>query len=176
MDTASNSSLIVDQLVTYADWFFPGEIDFDRDLDQLGGSIINGSETSTPPSSGGLRRCVSQSSLSDHESPTQGSPKPATRRKNKPAPTPPSGNTPDKRPDDKPPPAPDKPPRPLVTPTLSRASSKGLKQENIDFIGDSNPPTPIKTESNCSKNLENNFTPLNFDAINKTDHFKVIGL
>ncbi|XP_076389126.1 rho GTPase-activating protein 44 isoform X2 [Megachile rotundata] len=111
MSTANNSSLIVDQLITYADWFFPGEVDFDRDL-ELG--IINGSENQTTT----MRRCISNSSLSDHgESPPQGSPKPAVRRKNKPAPTPPNNTTPDKhdkKPDDKPPPTPDKPPRPLT--------------------------------------------------------------
>lgn len=126
MSTTSISSLIVDQLITYADWFFPGEIDFDRDL-EIG--IVNGSE----PQVIGMRRCVSNSSLSDHgESPPQGSPKPAARRKNKPAPTPPSGTTPDKNDkkcDDKPPPAPDKPPRPLMSATLNRATYKAQKHE-----------------------------------------------
>lgn len=145
MDTANNSSLIVDQLITYADWFFPGELDFDRDLD-LGG-VVNGMESNNVTPTVGMRRCASISSLSDHgESPPQGSsPKPATRRKNKPAPTPPSGNTPDKshaqqshqahleskRPDDKPPPAPDKPPRPLTTSTLNRATYKSQKHDQV---------------------------------------------
>ncbi|XP_018399869.1 PREDICTED: rho GTPase-activating protein 44-like isoform X3 [Cyphomyrmex costatus] len=126
MSTANNSSLIVDQLVTYADWFFPGEVDFDRDL-EIG--IINDTEHQTA----GMRRCVSNSSLSDHgESPTQGSPKPAARRKNKLAPTPPSGNTPDRH--DKPPPTPDKPPRALTS-TLNRATYKSQKHEvNIELI------------------------------------------
>ncbi|XP_011049503.1 PREDICTED: SH3 domain-binding protein 1-like isoform X2 [Acromyrmex echinatior] len=125
MSTANNSSLIVDQLVTYADWFFPGEVDFDRDL----WGIINDTEHQLV----GMRRCVSNSSLSDHgESPTQGSPKPAARRKNKLAPTPPSGNTPDRH--DKPPPTPDKPPRALTS-TLNRATYKGQKHEvNIELI------------------------------------------
>ncbi|XP_067212728.1 rho GTPase-activating protein 44-like isoform X3 [Linepithema humile] len=124
MSTANNSSLIVDQLITYADWFFPGEMDFDRDLD-IG--LINDMENQTV----GMRRCVSNSSLSDHgESPTQGSPKPAARRKNKPAPTPPSGNTPDRheRRDDRPPPTPDKPPR-VLTSTLNRSTYKAQKHE-----------------------------------------------
>lgn len=130
MNATNNSSLIVDQLVTYADWFFPGDIDFDRDLD-LG--IMNGSEQVV-----GMRRCMSNSSLSEPgESPPQGSPKPATRRKNKPAPTPPSG-TPDKHErklDDKPPPAPDKPPRPLSTATLNRATYKAQRHEvNAELI------------------------------------------
>ncbi|XP_016907023.1 rho GTPase-activating protein 44 isoform X2 [Apis cerana] len=120
MSTANNSSLIVDQLITYADWFFPGEIDFDRDLEV---GIINGSENQNT----NIRRCISNSSLSDHgESPPQGSPKPATRRKNKPAPTPPN-TTPDKhdkKSDDKPPPTPDKPPRPLTSATLNRKIQK----------------------------------------------------
>jgi len=125
MSTANNSSLIVDQLVTYADWFFPGEVDFDRDL----WGIINDTEHQTV----GMRRCVSNSSLSDHgESPTQGSPKPAARRKNKLAPTPPSGNTPDRH--DKPPPTPDKPPRALTS-TLNRATYKSQKHEvNTELI------------------------------------------
>lgn len=126
MSTANNSSLIVDQLVTYADWFFPGEMDFDRDL-EIG--IVNDMEHQTI----GMRRCVSNSSLSDHgESPTQGSPKPAARRKNKPAPTPPSGNTPDRH--DRPPPTPDKPPRALTS-TLNRSTYKSQKHEvNTELI------------------------------------------
>lgn len=128
MSTANNSSLIVDQLITYADWFFPGEVDFDRDL-ELG--IASDSENQTV----GMRRCVSNTSLSDHgESPPQGSPRPAARRKNKPAPTPPSGNTPDKherRCDDRqPPPTPDKPPRALALTTLTRPThNKAYKYE-----------------------------------------------
>ncbi|XP_077269112.1 rho GTPase-activating protein 44 isoform X1 [Temnothorax americanus] len=126
MSTANNSSLIVDQLITYADWFFPGEVDFDRDL-EIG--IVNDTEHQTI----GMRRCVSNSSLSDHgESPTQGSPKPAARRKNKPAPTPPGGNTPDRH--DKPPPTPDKPPRALTS-TLNRSTYKSQKHEvNTELI------------------------------------------
>ncbi|XP_025992134.2 rho GTPase-activating protein 44 isoform X2 [Solenopsis invicta] len=127
MSTANNSSLIVDQLITYADWFFPGEVDFDRDLD-IG--IMNDAEHQTV----GMRRCVSNSSLSDHgESPTQGSPKPAARRKNKPAPTPPGGNTPDRH-DKPPPPTPDKPPRALTS-TLNRSTYKSQKHEvNTELI------------------------------------------
>lgn len=126
MSTANNSSLIVDQLVTYADWFFPGEVDFDRDL-EIG--IVNDMEHQTI----GMRRCVSNSSLSDHgDSPTQGSPKPAARRKNKLAPTPPSGNTPDRH--DRPPPTPDKPPR-VLTSTLNRLTYKSQKHEvNTELI------------------------------------------
>lgn len=128
MSTANNSSLIVDQLITYADWFFPGEVDFDLEI-----GIMNDSESQSI----GMRRCVSNSSLSDHgESPTQGSPKPAARRKNKPAPTPPGGNTPDRheKRDDKPPPTPDKPPRAL-TATLNRSTYKAQKHEvNTELI------------------------------------------
>ncbi|XP_014481343.1 PREDICTED: rho GTPase-activating protein 44-like isoform X2 [Dinoponera quadriceps] len=127
MSTANNSSLIVDQLITYADWFFPGEMDFDRDLEM---GIVSDSENQTV----GMRRCVSNTSLSDHgESPPQGSPKPAARRKNKPAPTPPSGNTPDKHErkcdDRQPPPTPDKPPRALALATLTRPTHKPHKYE-----------------------------------------------
>ncbi|XP_063981616.1 rho GTPase-activating protein 44-like isoform X1 [Diachasmimorpha longicaudata] len=145
MSTANNSSLIVDQLITYADWFFPGEIDFDRDLDV---GIVNGNE----PQVIGMRRCISNSSLSDHgESPPQGSPKPATRRKNKPAPTPPNA-TPDKtekRMDDKPPPAPDKPPRPLTTATLNRHTYKAQKHEvNTELTTHHHEPKPERTDKN----------------------------
>lgn len=139
MSTANNSSLIVDQLITYADWFFPGEIDFDRDLEV---GIINGSENQNT----NIRRCISNSSLSDHgESPPQGSPKPATRRKNKPAPTPPNNTTPDKhdkKSDDKPPPTPDKPPRPLTSATLNRKIQKH-ETINIESI--------IKHDNNIEK-------------------------
>ncbi|KAM0729612.1 Rho GTPase-activating protein 17 [Formica fusca] len=128
MSTANNSSLIVDQLITYADWFFPGEVDFDLEI-----GIINDTESQSI----GMRRCVSNCSLSDHgESPTQGSPKPAARRKNKPAPTPPGGNTPDRheKRDDKPPPTPDKPPR-VLTSTLNRSTYKAQKHEvNTELI------------------------------------------
>ncbi|XP_070166390.1 rho GTPase-activating protein 44 isoform X2 [Polyergus mexicanus] len=128
MSTANNSSLIVDQLITYADWFFPGEVDFDLEI-----GIINDTESQNI----GMRRCVSNCSLSDHgESPTQGSPKPAARRKNKPAPTPPGGNTPDRheKRDDKPPPTPDKPPR-VLTSTLNRSTYKAQKHEvNTELI------------------------------------------
>lgn len=128
MSTANNSSLIVDQLITYADWFFPGEVDFDLEI-----GIMNDTESQSI----GMRRCVSNSSLSDHgESPTQGSPKPAARRKNKPAPTPPSANTPDRheKRDDKPPPTPDKPPRALTS-TLNRSTYKAQKHEvNTELI------------------------------------------
>lgn len=150
MSTANNSSLIVDQLVTYADWFFPGEIDFDRDLDV---GIVNGSENQVV----GMRRCMSNSSLSDlGESPPQGSPKPATRRKNKPAPIPPPpSSTPDKherKPDDKPPPAPDKPPRPLATATLNRVTYKAQKHEvNAELINPS-----IRNAEKIEKNSERN--------------------
>ncbi|XP_078041212.1 rho GTPase-activating protein 17 isoform X4 [Augochlora pura] len=142
MSAANNSSLIVDQLITYANWFFPGDIDFVRDLDV---GIINGIENQIT----GMRRCVSNSNLSDHgESPPQGSPKPAARRKNKPAPIPPSSTTPDKhdrKPDDKPPPTPDKPPRPLTTATLNRTMNKAHKQDVI------NTELPIKHDNNIEK-------------------------
>ncbi|XP_057323053.1 rho GTPase-activating protein 44-like isoform X2 [Microplitis mediator] len=172
MSTANNSSLIVEQLITYADWFFPGEIDFDRDLD-IG--IVNGAESQVI----GMRRCISNSSLSDlGESPPQGSPKPAARRKNKPAPTPPSagnpgsgGGTPDKqerRVDDKPPPAPDKPPRPLTTATLNRHTYKAQKHEvNTELMTHH---TDNKTDK-VEKVLENeiNKTPLGFEAVTNVD-------
>lgn len=158
MSTANNSSLIVDQLITYADWFFPGEIDFDRDL-EIG--IINGSEHQNM----GMRRCISNSSLSDHgESPPQGSPKPAARRKNKPAPTPPNSTTPDKhdrKSDDKPPPTPDKPPRPLASGTLNRVVSKAQKHEAV------NTESIVKHENTTEKedtNIEPEIKQQNNDA------------
>jgi len=139
MSAANNSSLIVEQLITYADWFFPGEVDFDRDLD-IG--IMNDAENQSV----GMRRCMSNSSLSDHgESPTQGSPKPAARRKNKPAPTPPSGSTPDRheKREDKPPPTPDKPPR-ILTSTLNRVSTYKVQKHEVDT-------ELIRHESNIEK-------------------------
>jgi hypothetical protein len=139
MSTANNSSLIVEQLITYADWFFPGEVDFDRDLD-IG--IMNDAENQSVD----MRRCMSNSSLSDHgESPTQGSPKPAARRKNKPAPTPPGGNTSDRheKREDKPPPTPDKPPR-ILTSTLNRVSAYKVQKHEVDT-------ELIRHESNIEK-------------------------
>lgn len=175
MSAANNSSLIVDQLVTYADWFFPGEIDFDRDL-EIG--IINGSDNSGV---GGLRRCVSSGSLSDvGESPPQGSPKPATRRKNKPAPTPPNC-TPDKNEkkniEDKPPPAPDKPPRPLTTATLNRHTYKSQKHEfNTELTAPHQhhdyQQLNHEIENKLDKKInESDFKPLGFDALTSTDLF-----
>lgn len=162
MSTANNSSLIVEQLVTYADWFFPDDIDFDRDL-ELG--ILNDSEAQIVE----MHRAVSSSSLSDHGgSPTHGSPKPATRRKNKPAPTPPSStsNKHEKRYDDKLPPMPDKPPRPLTTSTLNRVTYKSQKHDvNVE-------PVVVQHDSKfekVDKTLEAEVKPLGFDAIAKTD-------
>lgn len=166
MSTANNSSLIVDQLVTYADWFFPGEIDFDRDLDV---GIVNGSEHQVV----GMRRCMSNSSLSDlGESPPQGSPKPATRRKNKPAPIPPTPDKHERKLDDKPPPAPDKPPRPLATATLNRVTYKAQKHEvNAELINPS-----IKNVEKVEKNLDRNAKPISCDVtkkpvVNQTENF-----
>lgn len=87
------------------------------------GQLISIGET------GIMKRAQSSSSLSDHSSPTHGSPKPVARRKNKPAPVPPAsgaspkdppslGSTPEK---------PEKPPRPAVGPmpsTLPRPNKK----------------------------------------------------
>ncbi|XP_046408846.1 rho GTPase-activating protein 44-like isoform X1 [Ischnura elegans] len=139
MNTANLHSFIVDNLVSYADWFFPGDLDFYQTISKpdsmastngnelfgRGGTPVNGMTTSmtaveghhrkghTRSSSGsgdvlhtsssisepGLKRTQSGSSLSDHGSPTHGSPKPVIRRKNKPAPVPPVEK-------------PEKPPRP----------------------------------------------------------------
>lgn len=194
MDTANNSSLIVDQLITFADWFFPGDVDFDRDLD-LGG-ISNGTESCTPTA--GMRKWASHNDLSDQgESPPQGSsPKPATRRKNKPAPTPPTGNTPDKsqaqqshqayfeskRPDDKPPPAPDKPPRPLVTSTLNRATYKNKKHDQVtaeliqlhsQLQTRDSTNGKVQDKSVVSSKTSESDSKLNpFESVSRTDHIK----
>lgn len=160
MSTANNSSLIVDQLITYADWFFPGDIDFDRDLDV---SFLNGTEIQGT----GMRRAVSNSSLSDHGgSPPPGSPKPATRRKNKPAPTPPSG-TPDKHDKkfeekEKVQATPDKPPRPVATPTVNKSGYKPHKNDNANAEN-------IDKSERIDKSLEAEAKPLGFEVINKSD-------
>ncbi|XP_066601578.1 rho GTPase-activating protein 44-like isoform X2 [Prorops nasuta] len=155
MSTANNSSLIVDQLITYSDWFFPGDVDFDRDL-EIG--IVNGLENQIT----GMRRCMSNSSLSDHgESPPQGSPKPATRRKNKPAPTPP-GTTPDRH--DKLPAAPDKPPRPLTS-TLNRSTYKSQKREVNMELPQQHENSLEKSERNIQKEAKS----LDFDLISQND-------
>ncbi|OXU23218.1 hypothetical protein TSAR_001023 [Trichomalopsis sarcophagae] len=178
MDTANNSSLIVDQLITYADWFFPGEIDFDREL-ELQQGIVNGSAESNISTTVDMRRCVSNSSLSDHgESPTQGSPKPATRRKNKPAPTPPSASTtPDKvciqpvhhqhhyekRPDDKPPPTPDKPPRPIVT------ASSTINRHTYKTQQDNGSCSPSSKQASSIKSVDSDVKPMGFEVVNRSD-------
>uniref|UniRef100_A0A1B6CIK0 Rho-GAP domain-containing protein n=1 Tax=Clastoptera arizonana TaxID=38151 RepID=A0A1B6CIK0_9HEMI len=95
MNTANLHSIIVDSLVSYADWFFPGEFNMYLTLSKEG--LLNGH---TRSSSGDtqlitvneseMKRTQSSSSLSEDHSPPQGSPKPIARnRKSKPAPVPP---------------------------------------------------------------------------------------
>nr|CAD7202488.1 unnamed protein product [Timema douglasi] len=183
MNSANMYSFIVDNLVTFSDWFFPGELDFYQTLcresgmvnglmaasfSSLSGQLSSEAGGGSSPVDKGLRharsssgegaliatggdmkRTQSNSSLSDHSSPPQGSPKPATRRKNKPAPVPPANSAtardppslftpPDKnveKPDktvekpERPADKPDKPPRPAGAPpitssTLPRPSKK----------------------------------------------------
>ncbi|KAJ1527681.1 hypothetical protein ONE63_007640 [Megalurothrips usitatus] len=108
MSTANFCSVIVDALVSFADWFFPGEVDFYVTLSrEVAAELLNGvpnvpQQGHTRNSSadgqlvdtsvgGDMHRTQSNSSLSDlNNSPPQGSPKPATRHKKKPvAPVPP---------------------------------------------------------------------------------------
>ncbi|XP_021935652.1 rho GTPase-activating protein 44-like isoform X2 [Zootermopsis nevadensis] len=86
---------------------------------------------------GVMKRTQSNSSLSDHSSPPHGSPKPAARRKNKPAPVPPSSGA---SPKDLPPSPgftpekPEKPPRPAVGPlpsTLPRPNKKHSGEHDV---------------------------------------------
>lgn len=104
-----------------------------------------------------MKRTQSNSSLSDHSSPPHGSPKPAARRKNKPAPVPPaagaspkdpppppSGSTPEKR---------EKPPRPAAGPvssTLPRPSKKnsGEHDARTAVSGPVENVSPVATEKN----------------------------
>lgn len=109
MSTANFCSVIVDSLVTFADWFFPGEVDFYVTLSrEAAAELVNGVPNPPQPghtrnssadaqlvdtSAGGdMQRTQSNSSLSDlNNSPPHGSPKPATRHKKKPvAPVPPT--------------------------------------------------------------------------------------
>ncbi|RZF45716.1 hypothetical protein LSTR_LSTR005011 [Laodelphax striatellus] len=116
MNKANVHSIIIDCLVSHADWFFPEECEMyiTVNRERATGALVNGSHhvrsssadtqlinigggdvISTTPAGGGgggdIKRTQSNSSLSDHNnSPPQGSPKPAIRmRKNKPAPVPP---------------------------------------------------------------------------------------
>ncbi|KAJ9596525.1 hypothetical protein L9F63_012467, partial [Diploptera punctata] len=105
-----------------------------------------------------MKRTQSNSSLSDHSSPPQGSPKPATRRKNKPAPVPPANNTSPKESasiHDKP----EKPPRPSVGPissTLPRPSKKhNLDQEVRTAITTTTENTTIVTMEKQQKSCDN---------------------
>ncbi|XP_034247836.1 rho GTPase-activating protein 44-like isoform X2 [Thrips palmi] len=120
MSTANFCSVIVDALVSFADWFFPGEVDFYVTLSrEVAAELMNGIPNTPHPGhtrnssadaalvdtsvGGDMHRTQSNSSLSDlNNSPPHGSPKPATRHKKKPvAPVPPvmantnhsSGNT-----------------------------------------------------------------------------------
>ncbi|XP_063234388.1 rho GTPase-activating protein 44-like isoform X2 [Bacillus rossius redtenbacheri] len=171
MNSANMYSFILDNLVSFADWFFPGEVEFYQTLSRET-ALVNGMTASYTSLSGQLpaetagvapsekttrharsssgegqllgsadegvdmKRTQSNSSLSDHSSPPHGSPKPATRRKNKPAPVPPSNSVSAR---DPPVPfvtekaaveKPDKPPRPAVGPitvsTLPRPSKSKL--------------------------------------------------
>ncbi|XP_046660606.1 rho GTPase-activating protein 17-like isoform X2 [Homalodisca vitripennis] len=95
MNTASLHSLILDSLVTYSDWFFPGEYEMFVTLSRV--HVVNGhtrtgsGDTQLISTETGIKRTQSSSSLSEDQSPPQGSPKPVTRnRKNKPAPVPPA--------------------------------------------------------------------------------------
>ncbi|GLH02895.1 Rho GTPase-activating protein 17 [Gryllus bimaculatus] len=174
MNAANTYSLIVDNLVSYAEWFFPGDVDFNENYRE-NMALVNGMSTSVGPilssdsvassppsvsysghtrSSSGegqlinigdstMKRTQSSSSLSDHSSPPQGSPKPATRRKNKPAPVPPAVTTPTNREfplENRPHEKPEKPPRPTVAPvitTLPRPSKKHVEQESKTCIDSS---------------------------------------
>ncbi|XP_054281560.1 rho GTPase-activating protein 44-like isoform X1 [Macrosteles quadrilineatus] len=97
MNTASLHSIILDSLVTYSDYFFPGEynmfVTFTRDQVVNGHTRAGSGDTHLiNTADSGMKRTQSNSSLSeDQSSPPQGSPKPMSRnRKNKPAPVPPS--------------------------------------------------------------------------------------
>ncbi|XP_049764071.1 rho GTPase-activating protein 44-like isoform X1 [Schistocerca cancellata] len=182
MNSANIHSSVVDSLVTYADYFFPGELDFYQTFSREPTGGVNGgmslsvgsgavfqnsiqSSASTTATgityghvrsssgesqnitlgdtTGGLKRAQSSSSLSDHSSPPQGSPKPITRRKNKPAPIPPAAVSREH---------PEKPPRPTVAPppvvsTLPRPAKKPLLPEPP-------PPPPATTASRRSLDLE----------------------
>ncbi|XP_067014084.2 rho GTPase-activating protein 44 [Anabrus simplex] len=165
MNAANTYSLIVDSLVSYADWFFPGDLDFYQTFARETTGMVNGMTTSIGPvpqdipsvhpfssghvrsssgegqlihlgESGDMKRTQSNSSLSDHSSPPHGSPKPATRRKNKPAPIPPASVASSKEQPqsftsgtEKP----DKPPRPAgpVVTTLPRPSKKHTDHHDI---------------------------------------------
>ncbi|KAL1131175.1 hypothetical protein AAG570_012411 [Ranatra chinensis] len=103
MNTASLHSIIVENLVCYCDWFFPGEFEFfvtmSHDVGLMNGHGTDLNNESSQP--GDMKRTQSNSSLSDHNrytsiffwtnnryycTPPQGSPKPAVRvRKHKPA-------------------------------------------------------------------------------------------
>lgn len=96
MNTANLHSIIVDSLVSYADWFFPGELELYVTFSKEG--LLNGHTRSSSGDTqlitvndSGMKRTQSNSSLSEDHSPPHGSPKPIARnRKSKPAPVPPS--------------------------------------------------------------------------------------
>ncbi|XP_075231101.1 rho GTPase-activating protein 44-like isoform X2 [Lycorma delicatula] len=97
MNTANVHSVIVDSLVSYADWFFPEDCEMYLTVNKER-AVVNGHTRSSSADTqlitvteGDMKRTQSNSSLSDHNnSPPHGSPKPAIRvRKNKPAPVPP---------------------------------------------------------------------------------------
>ncbi|PNF26550.1 hypothetical protein B7P43_G13261 [Cryptotermes secundus] len=104
-----------------------------------------------------MKRTQSNSSLSDHSSPPHGSPKPAARRKNKPAPVPPATGASPKEPPPPPsgstPEKPEKPPRPAVGPvssTLPRPSKKNSGEYDVRTAvsGPVENVSPMATERN----------------------------
>ncbi|XP_066908597.1 rho GTPase-activating protein 44 [Halyomorpha halys] len=85
MTTANYHTGIVETLISYSDWFFPGDVDFYVTLiKEVGQRYLNGHGVPGDPQSQSMedktmKRTQSNDSLSDHNSPPHGSPKPAVR-------------------------------------------------------------------------------------------------
>ncbi|PSN49744.1 hypothetical protein C0J52_08486 [Blattella germanica] len=108
---------------------------------------------------GVMKRTQSNSSLSDHSSPPHGSPKPAARRKNKPAPVPPACNASPKETSSASHDKPEKPPRPTVGPissTLPRPSKKHSGEHEVrTAIAVTTEAPPIVTMEKQQKSSDN---------------------
>uniref|UniRef100_A0A0A9W9T3 Rho GTPase-activating protein 92B n=2 Tax=Lygus hesperus TaxID=30085 RepID=A0A0A9W9T3_LYGHE len=150
MNVANLHSIIVDSLVTFADWFFQGEMDFYVTLSRDNVGFLNGHEGADAPTQD-IKRTQSNDSLSDHNSPPQGSPKPAVRSRKKPAAPHPPGYNKDRDDkssgDDK---AKDKP----RSSGEDKAKDKS-KSSGDDKAKDKGKPSPAKhKEDTSSKNME----------------------
>uniref|UniRef100_A0A0P4VP04 Putative rho gtpase-activating protein 17 n=1 Tax=Rhodnius neglectus TaxID=72488 RepID=A0A0P4VP04_9HEMI len=137
MNVANLHSIIVDSLVSFCDWFFRDEIDFyvtlSKDVGFINGHNNESQSDSLAPVD--IKRTQSNDSLSDHNSPPHGSPKPMVRsRKHKPT-----------------------APHPPVNHPKSEDKGVGVKEEKVISTSTSSTNTStIITTTSCAENKDEN--------------------